>query len=348
MAGLLNKLGADHLVYVHQLNLQSDSVLLVRLDDADLRNHSFLDQRVFRQDMNYEWLGWGEFEAAAETLPEKSPSYIFHTGHCGSTLLSRLVSAATDTQALREPLPLRAIAIDQAYGRAAILGGDAFHKRLSLFERVWSRGPASTVVKATSVCTNLMSLVDPAAPMVFIYQQPEIHLAAVLAGDNALPDLRGFAYYRYLRLLDCDVDLPPLAELSVGELAALSLLAEAVAANIARSRRSILMLDFDRLLQQPESGLAGVCRHIGLQAGPERCRAAVTGPIMRSYSKAPEYPYGPQVRNDLIADSRARNGGEIATGMQWINRLAASSAEVNTAVEALSSPAEEASISLDT
>ena len=333
---MLKKLGTDHLVYVHQLNLQSDTLLLVQLEEAELLNHSFLDQRVFRQDMNYEWVGWAEFEALARQLAQENPGYIFHVGHCGSTLLSRLVSAATGTQALREPLPLRAIAMDQAYGRAAMLGGDAVQERLGLFERVWSRGSSRTVVKATSICANLMAKLDPAAAMVFIYQQPEIHLAAVLAGDNALPDLRGFAYYRFLRLQAGGVDLPPLADLTVGELAALSLLAEAVDTDRARTGRAVMMLDFDQLLREPGPTLADVCGHLGLDTGPERCEEAVNGPIMRSYSKAPEYPYGPQVRNDLIADSRSRNGSEITAGMRWIERLAASSSDIGDAIDALS------------
>lgn len=339
MAGLLQNLGTDHRVYVHQMNLQSDTVLLVQLNEAELQDHSFLDQRVFRQDMNYEWIGWENFEAAAETLPDKVPAYIFHIGHCGSTLLSRLVSAATGTQAFREPLPLRTVAIDQAYGRAAILAGEMLDKRLRLLERIWSRGPSQTVVKATSVGTNLMNLVDAGAPMVFMFQQPEIHLAAVLAGDNALPDLRGFAYYRYLRLLDCGVDLPPLATLRLGELAALSLLAEVIAMNRVPPQRPLMMLDFERLLQQPEPVLVDVCRHLGLKATPEQCRDVVDGPILRTYSKAPELPYNPGVRNDLIADSSERNRSEIEAGLRWIDRLAASNADVAAAVRALSSEA---------
>jgi hypothetical protein len=193
------------------------------------------------------------------------------------------------------------------------------------------------VVKATSVCTNLMCEVHPTAPVVFIYQRPEVHLAAVLAGDNVLVDLRGFAYYRYLRLQQYGVDLPPLADLGVGELAAMSLLTEAMSAYRAFSRRSLLMLDFDRLLQQPQSTLGEVCRHLGLEAGDERCREAVAGPIMRTYSKAPEYPYGPEVRRDLIADSRSRNSSEITAGLQWLNHLASSNADVNSAIDALSS-----------
>ena len=336
LTGLLNNLRSSHLVYPHQLNLLNDKVLLVQLGEAALRDHSFLDERILTQNMQYEWLGWSDFKTAAAALPEKIPSYIFHIGHCGSTLLSRLVGAATDTHSLREPLPLRTFAFDRAYGRAAFLGRENMRARLALFERVWARGPSKVVVKATSVCTNLMGLVDSAAQMVFVYQQPETHLAVLLAGQNTLQDLRGFAQNRYLRLAKCGIDLQPLAELGIGELAALSFLAEAVSANHALTERSVMMLDFDQFLSQREGNLAEVCRQLGLETEPERCLAAVAGPIMRAYSKAPEHAYGPELRNEIIASSRVRNGSEIAAGMRWINHLATSNAEVDAAVSALS------------
>ena len=239
MTGLLEELAIDRLVFPHQLDLLSDSVLLVRISEADLCDHSFLDKRILRQGMDYKWVAWGEFKAVADTLPETVPAYIFHVGHCGSTLLSRLISAATDTQALREPLPMRTLAVDKADGRAAFLRGNDQRDRLSLFERVWARGPLRTVVKATSICTNLMGLVDPTAPLAFVYQQLETHLAVTLAGENTLHDLLGFAQQRYRRLQESDVNLQPLAEFGVGELAALSWLAEAVSATRASYRRSV-------------------------------------------------------------------------------------------------------------
>ena len=337
MTGLLENLGVDRFVLPHQLDLLNDSVLLVRLGESDLRDHSFLDQRILKQGMDYKWLGWNKFEAAAETLPEKVPAYIFHVGHCGSTLLSRLVSAATGTQALREPLPLRTIAFDHADGGAAFLGNASLRARLRLFERVWARGPSKTVVKATSICTNLMELVDPTAPITFIYQQAETHLAVALAGENTLQDLRGFAQNRYRRLQESDIDMQPLAELTVGELAALSWLAEAVSANLALTQRSIKTLDFDGFLQQPDDSLVEVCRQLDLEIAPEGYRIALNGPIMRTYSKAPEHAYGPELRNEIIADSRVRNGSEIARGMRWLNRLAAQNTEIAAAANALSS-----------
>lgn len=336
MAGLLHRLNADRLVFPHQLNLFADVVLLVRLSEADLREHSFLDERILKQGIAHEWVAWDQFEAAAAMLPHKAPAYIFHVGHCGSTLLSRLISAATGTQALREPLPMRTIAFEKADGPAAFLTGKELQKRMSLFERAWSRGPSKTVVKATSICSNLMAMVDPSAAIAFVHQQPEIHLAVTLAGENTLGDLRGFAQYRYRRLQETAVDMQPLAEFSVGELAALSWLTEAIAAHSSMQQRSVTTLDFDRFLAEPAEHLAEVCRRLELRADPERIQTAITGPIMKSYSKAPEHAYGPELRNEVIADSRVRNGSEISMGMQWINRVSEGNPDVSAAVNLLS------------
>lgn len=321
MTALLNKLGSDPLVYAHQLDLLSDRVLLVQLSEPELRDHSFLDQRVLRQDMPFQWVAWPQFASAVATLPEKAPAYIFHIGHCGSTLLSRLIAAATNTRALREPLPLRAIAGDRAGGRASFLGGDELGIRLKLLERAWAVGPAATTVKATSICTNVIDIVDEESPVVFIYQQADTHLAVALAGQNTLQDLRGFAQIRYRRLADVAPDLPPLADLSVGELAALTWLAEVSSADRALRDRPALKLDFDKFLQHPAERLATACAWLGFDTTPEQCSTAVNGPILRRYSKALEHPYDPNLRNDIISESRHNNAGEIRKGMELIDRF---------------------------
>ena len=338
MTGLLHNLRTDVRVYPHQLDLLNDTVLLVQLSESELLEHSFLDQRVLQQGMNYEWTAWGQFAAVAGAIPPKVPTYIFHIGHCGSTLLSRLISAATATRALREPLPLRSIAFDHADGPAALLSADDRRARLAIFERIWARGAPQTVVKATSMCTNVMELVDPDAAMVFVYQQLEVHLAVVLAGENKLQDLRGFAQNRYRRLKAFDVDMAPLAELSAGELAALSWLAEVVSASRTLTQRSVVKLDFDHFLNQPQDSLVEVCEQLGMNAPADAGSAAVNGPIMRTYSKAPEHEYGPGLRRDIIADSRRRNETAIREAVTWIQRLAATSAVVSAAIEAVSQP----------
>ena len=317
MSELLNRLGEDVLVYLHQLNLLNDSVLLVELNESELSEHSFLDERIFRPDMKFEWVPWEQFEARVTTLPDESPSYIFHIGHCGSTLLSRLAAAASGAQAIREPLPLRTFAIDCADGSAGMLGDEELSKRARSFERIW----APATVKATSICTNIVDVVNADAPVVFLYQPAETHLAVILAGENALQDLRGFGQNRYRRLAAFAPDLPPLASLSIGELAAMTWLAEVSSGGQSMQGREVLKLDFDAFLQQPEDSLADVCAALGLDATAEACAAAVSGPIMRTYSKAPEHAYGPKLREEVIADSQQRNAAEISKGMKLIDRF---------------------------
>jgi hypothetical protein len=317
LTSLIENLGSDRCVYAHQINLLNDTVLLVQLTETDLTEHSFLDERIFRPDMKFEWVPWDQFEAQTASLPGEPPSYIFHIGHCGSTLLSRLLAAATGTSALREPLPLRTFAIDCADGNAGMLGDEALGRRLRSFERVW----APATIKATSICSNVIDRVSADAPVVFLYQQAETHLAVILAGENALQDLRGFGQNRYRRLVAFAPDLPPLASLSIGELAAMTWLAEISSGNKGVTGREVLKLDFDAFLQQPEECLANVCKALDLSATAESCTAAVAGPIMRTYSKAPEHAYGPKLRDEVIADSRQRNAAEISKGMQLIDRF---------------------------
>jgi hypothetical protein len=148
VSDLLKSLQSDCLVYPHQLDMEEDRVLLVLLNEHELREHSFLDQRIFRPDMEFEWRPWSEFATEAELLAHKAPNYIFHIGHCGSTLLSRLVAAATGTLALREPVPLRVFAIDRVDGDAGVFGNAELRRRLGLFERAWARGDKPVTVKA--------------------------------------------------------------------------------------------------------------------------------------------------------------------------------------------------------
>jgi hypothetical protein len=109
--------------------------------------------------------------------------------------------------------------------------------------------------------------------------------------------------------------------MSIGELAAMNWLAEISSAAEALEHRPGMKLDFDEFLQQPEQHLATVCSALGYETTVEQCSAAVSGAIMRTYSKAPEHAYGPKLRDDIIADSRGRNADEIAKGMELIDRF---------------------------
>ena len=86
--------------------------------------------------------------------------FIFHSGHVGSTLLSRLLDETGVVLSLREPLPLRTLAeAHDLLGTVESLLSEAqFASLASSVIGVWSRGYAATrkvIVKATSTASRV-------------------------------------------------------------------------------------------------------------------------------------------------------------------------------------------------
>jgi hypothetical protein len=75
--------------------------------------------------------------------------------------------------------------------------------------------------------------------------------------------------------------------------------------------RHILWAEFDPMLADMASALAGLCRHFGLAAEPGQVQAVAGGPLMQRYSKALEYDYSAALRSDLVAEAGALFRREI-------------------------------------
>ena len=262
---LLSRVSGDASVFAHQLNLISDQVLLIELDAGAQDQASFLDERVLDPQTRGAWFSREQVEAALADKGGAPHGVIFHMGHCGSTLISKLVARATGTAGLREPLPLRTLAADKAEGAAGFLSDRDRRERVSLLGRCWLRGDQPVVLKATSMCTGLADDFDASVQKVFIYQQPETHLAILLAGANAAVDLKGFAQMRHKRLAR-DHDLPPLAGMDTAELAALAWASEACDA----AAKEIQAFSFDALLENPADQLGQIITGLGLDADATR------------------------------------------------------------------------------
>src|SRR3546814_7025083 len=78
----------------------NDRVLIALLGEADYRAASFLDQRLLTDRVGREWRAWNALPDLGAAAPR--PDFIFHIGHVGSTLVSRLLAEVGDA------LPLRA------------------------------------------------------------------------------------------------------------------------------------------------------------------------------------------------------------------------------------------------
>ena len=106
-----------------ELDLAQRRVLLLRLTEAQRASAPFLDERARPASAEAVWLPLQDVVEEGRASPSLGACWIFHIGHCGSTLLSRLLQSWPHLQVLREPLPLRSLAAAVCQG--ALSGREA-------------------------------------------------------------------------------------------------------------------------------------------------------------------------------------------------------------------------------
>ena len=316
---LTTRLSTDPNVLIHQIDPVRDVAALAAFNAVEIRNAAFLDQRVMTPSTPGAVITWQQAKAVLLSLPRRYPALIFHIGHCGSTLISKLVEAAGGPRGLREPLPLRSFAMMRANAaeNLSVWGDDDARERLDLFLRNCAKAPSA--VKATSFCNNLMSdtATIGAKNQAFIAIKPDAYIAAMLGAENNIHDLFGSIELRMRRLrVLCGEDIGDLATMSHGEIAAAAWVCETATAAAADTAKSF---DFDEFLAEPADRLFDIIDALG--GAPDRgaIAKALAGPTMRQYSKAPEHEYGTELRKNLLADYARIAGTEISRGCQWLD-----------------------------
>jgi hypothetical protein len=96
----------------------------------------------------------------------------------------------------------------------------------------------------------------------------------------------------------------------------------------------VLLLDFDALLMDIPGSVQVVAQHFGVATTPPALQALEHSPTLQHYSKAPEHSYGPQLRADILRQSRRDNADQVAAGLRWIEALARSHGELAAAAQA--------------
>ena len=309
-------------IYPHALDAKGEHLHLVKLTQTDYRAASFLDGRMLTPEMEIGWAPLAVLAVAAKQVQAKPLRFIFHTGHVGSTLLSRLLDDVPGVLSLREPLPLRALAENPD------------PQILDTLLRLWSRGFAGTshvIVKATSMAGVLaptIMIVAPESRGVYLHLKAEPYLATIIAGSDTAKDQAAFAPLRAgriaARLKDNSIPQPQ----SPGEYAALTFLAEGLARAdaLAAQPERMLGVDFEDLLADVDGVLASIAAHFTL---PEHAvpQAAIAHQMGR-YSKSPDSAYSPALRAQILDEARTKAGHEIRAGLAWLENIAARHAVV--------------------
>jgi predicted cobalt transporter CbtA len=320
------------LQYPLTLDSAGERVLLIRMSEADYRVASFLDNRVMNPGMHGVWIPLREIAIASRQVKPRPLHFIFHAGHVGSTLLSRLLDELPGVLGLREPMPLRTLADD--YDQLGLAGLDQFNVRLATFLNLWSRGFKDTrtvIVKSTSIASRVAPLVLGMAKnsrAVYLNVKLETYLATLLAAAH--DDIAAFASSRAARLGAILGTAPPQAH-SKGEAIAVAWLTEQFTQQTAQKAAGdrVLAIDFDEMLADLPQTLARCTAHFGLKAGPNAIARLAKSPILSRYSKAPErQAFSPETRTAILQATLRDHAAEIEKATRFVSRLSERHKEV--------------------
>lgn len=313
-----------------KLDLVGRRVLWLRLSADQRADAAFLDDRALPANPEGGWMPLASLPPAGAPASRHADA-IFHIGHCGSTLLSRVLGAWPQVQGLREPLPLRTLA--EAWpqlGRPeSRLSEDEAPQLLRALWSNWSRAlPPQTrsVVKATSGCNGLIApllaaCADTRAVLLDMPLRP--YLATLLKSPASVLDAASAAGERL-----CDLQArghaagTALHALSLPQQCAMGWLAERVrfAAHAGGEHAArVLRIDFETLLAQPEATLQRLATHLGLDA--QGVAQALASPAWGRYSKAQTHGYGADDRAHDLALAMQRHASEIAEGVAWVENI---------------------------
>lgn len=298
---------------------KGDTVRLVRLDEADYRSASFLDQRLFQLNRPRGRCAATELSNAAQHCPPRA-SYIFHIGHVGSTLISRLLGEAPEWFCLREPALLRQAAAGQLPPQLPLPA------LLGVLSRTW-RAEQRALIKTTSFVSELAEALladSPDSRALLVFTSARTYLCAIFGGPNSRVESQTLAPARFERLRRRVGAIELRAPACEGESIAMSWLCEASALCQAAERypTRVGWLDFERFLLDPLPVLSAGCAALGAVPHAPTLSTALAGPLMRQYAKAPEYGYDRELRHEVLAHAEQENAREIQRGLAWLGELA--------------------------
>src|SRR5438128_161048 len=131
------------------LDPSAGQVRLVAMDAESYRAASFLDDRLLQAPVDAQIVPWPLVEEAMSDELRQDARWIFHIGHVGSTLVSRLLGEIDGVLGVREPRLLRDLALSPPDVRACYIGVVP-----KLMSRTFAPGEIACV-KATSFASEI-------------------------------------------------------------------------------------------------------------------------------------------------------------------------------------------------
>jgi hypothetical protein len=328
----MTEVWADAGWHLYQFDFTAGVSEWLPLSEVQFRHASFLDQRLPAAAAPPLSIPLEEMHHLTAGGATTTTNFIFHIGHCGSTLLSRALAACPTVLPVREPLTLRQLSTLQGE-----LPTDEWTHylqfALAAHSRIFRPGQTS-MIKATSTCNALILPIMKLLPhrQVLLYLRLESFLAGMLGKQAPAQDLSGHASARLQewQAISGQVLSQPANGFTETQLAVLAWLTgmarllQAGAQNSGQdgeqNDRQCLLLDFEDFLAAPETGLGRLIDFFEL-SDPSQEILQAWPEISLGYSKQPDQPYSAFNRNRTLARGRLQRGEEIRQGLDWAAEL---------------------------
>lgn len=318
--------------FLQNLDLVNRRGLVVRVNRDVYRQTAFLDQRMFAADTQGAWFDLDSLLHACSGLPDGRTNYLFHIGHCGSTLLSRLLGELPGCFALREPLAFLALAmsyreLDTAVSRIdPVRWQQLFDMVLRLQARCYQTGDAS-LIKSTSVAGNLAQPLLTArndARAILLCMDLETWLATMLRADETRESIRACAgawltdFCR--QTADDSMRLHALDDVQQAVLGWTTMLLNFTRTAAGYPDR-VRWVDFNAFLGDPVAHCEMLSGFLGLPASGETIASLTSSEIMGRYAKDSSQQFDSATRASELAQAQRHFAAEIRAGLHWFEHL---------------------------
>lgn len=258
----------------------------------------------------------------ASDLAPPNVSFIFHTGHCGSTLLAKALEVNESILVYREPLALRQLGAEYAYNIAGRIIPEDWSERLRLVTALLGRHykeNSHILVKANAPVNFIIPqvLADTISnPPLFLYFPLEDYILAWLRSPNhrnwltALCNETQLGVQKYAPLEN---------NLSVAQIAGSLWFSQMMNFVEAMEQTSdAVSLYAEELFDKPEAVMKAVYQHFNIQFTQEQLNVIIKGGLFSRYSKNPEVAFNNSMRLKRKEELRRIIHHEIKEAHDWI------------------------------
>lgn len=326
-------------LFVQDINWNEGWAQVIETDQHFFHNAMFLDKRVLKEGRYSTKIHLKELNVLIRQQWDRKIlpcHFIFHLGHAGSTLISRLLDECPGVFGMREPVVIRPIAITKNLVAVGKLKRDeeTMQRNLHVLYLLLTRrfNPGQTMVmKTTSICANLAPDLlgfHPENRGLVLSVTCEVNLANQMDKEK-LYDIQGFSLHRQCALQKREPGIEiDLNKMSRAELIALNWMGEVLELHdliTGSMKNRVLAINFDDFLKDKATNIKRILTHFSLPHDMDLVEKLCNSQVFQSYAKKPDFEYTVENRASILTESRIINHRQIKEGLDlikgWIERF---------------------------